>query len=130
MNSGSAAAASAILAHLARRIPIFVWLKDEQSRLLAANTAYARVARVASTAELKGRTEFDFFPKDLAETYVADDKAFIASGAAHYVKELYVDEHGELRWIEVCKSPLHQHGKVVARVPHPGRKLCRRDCTF
>src|SRR3989344_3248395 len=91
--------------------PFFVWLKDEHSRLLAANIAYARVARVASTAELEGRTEFDFFPKDLAETYVADDKAVMAAGVAHYVEELYVDEHGQRRWMEVWKSPLHQHGK-------------------
>ena len=96
--------------------PFFVWLKDEHSRLLAANIAYARVARVASTAELEGRTEFDFFPKDLAETYVADDKAVMAAGVAHYVEELYVDEHGQRRWMEVWKSPLHQHGKVVGTV--------------
>ncbi len=96
--------------------PFFVWLKDEHSRLLAANIAYARVARVASTAELEGRTEFEFFPKDLAETYVADDKAVMAAGVAHYVEELYVDEHGQRRWMEVWKSPLHQHGKVVGTV--------------
>lgn len=96
--------------------PFFVWLKDEHSRLLAANTAYARVARVASTAELEGRTEFDFFPKDLAETYVADDKAVMAAGVAHYVEELYVDEYGQRRWMEVWKSPLHQQGKVVGTV--------------
>ncbi|OYD51820.1 EAL domain-containing protein [Acidovorax kalamii] len=96
--------------------PFFVWLKDEHSRLLAANTAYARVARVASTAELEGRTEIDFFPKDLAEMYVADDRAVMAAGEAHYVEELYVDEHGQRRWMEVWKSPLHQHGKVVGTV--------------
>lgn len=96
--------------------PFFVWLKDEQSRLLAANTAYARVARVASTAELEGRTEFDFFPHDLAETYVADDKAVMAAGVAHYVEEIYVDEHDQRRWMEVWKSPLHEHGKVVGTV--------------
>ncbi|MEO5795226.1 MAG: EAL domain-containing protein [Rhodoferax sp.] len=96
--------------------PFFVWLKDEQSRLLAANTAYARVARVASTAELEGRTEFDFFPPDLAEIYVADDKAVMAAGVAHYVEELYVDEHDQRRWMEVWKSPLHEHGKVVGTV--------------
>lgn len=96
--------------------PFFVWLKDEHSRLLAANTAYARVARVASTAELEGRTEFDFFPKDLAEMYVADDRAVMAAGEAHYVEELYVDEHGQRRWMEVWKSPLNQHGKVVGTV--------------
>ena len=96
--------------------PFFVWLKDEQSRLLAANTAYAKVARVASTAELEGRTEFEFFPQDLAEIYVADDKAVMAAGVAHYVEELYLDEHDQRRWMEVWKSPLHQHGKVVGTV--------------
>jgi len=96
--------------------PFFVWLKDTQSRLLAANTAYARVAGVSSTAELEGRTEFDLFPHDLAEIYVADDKAVMAAGVAHYVEELYVDEHGQRRWMEVWKSPLREQGKVVGTV--------------
>ena len=108
--------------------PFFVWLKDEHSRLLAANTAYARVARVASTAELEGRTEFDFFPHDLAETYVADDKAVMAAGVAHYVEELYVDEHGQRRWMEVWKSPLHQQGKVVGTVGY-SRDITERKHT-
>lgn len=46
--------------------PFFVWMKDESSRLIAANQQYARVAGVKTTTELEGKTDFDFFPADLS----------------------------------------------------------------
>lgn len=96
--------------------PFFVWLKDEHGRLLAANTEFARVARVGSTAELEGRTEFEFFPRDLAEQYFEDDRAVMAARKPKQTEELYTDEHGERRWMEVWKSPLIVDDRVVGTV--------------
>ncbi|GBG12846.1 uncharacterized protein NMK_0381 [Novimethylophilus kurashikiensis] len=103
--------------------PYFVWLKDEQSRLLAANTQYARVAGVADTRDLEGKTDFHFFPRELAEKYVADDREVMASGQSKNVEEEYCDEHGVRHWMETWKSPLVVDGKVVGTVG------CSRDIT-
>jgi PAS domain S-box-containing protein len=43
--------------------PFMVWLKDIDSRLLVANSAYAKMAGVSSTEALEGKTDFDFSPK-------------------------------------------------------------------
>jgi PAS domain S-box-containing protein len=96
--------------------PFFVWLKDEESRLLAANLEYARVARVESVIDLEGKTDFDFFPRDLAEKYVADDRAVMVSRTPRSEEEMYVDEHGERNWMETWKSPLIVDGRVVGTV--------------
>ncbi len=103
--------------------PFFVWLKDMDSRLLAANAQYARVAKVASTRELEGKTDFDFFPHDLARSYVADDQSVLQSGEARSVVEMYADEHGERRWMETWKSPVTVNGQVIGTVG------CSRDIT-
>jgi diguanylate cyclase (GGDEF)-like protein/PAS domain S-box-containing protein len=103
--------------------PYFVWLKDEQSRLLAANIQYARVAGVADPRDLEGKTDFDFFPHELAEKYVADDREVMASGQPKNVEEEYCDEHGMRHWMETWKSPLVVDGAVVGTVG------CSRDIT-
>lgn len=41
--------------------PFMVWLKDVDSRILVANTAYAKMVGVSSSADLIGKTDFDFF---------------------------------------------------------------------
>lgn len=96
--------------------PFFVWLKDEKSRLLAANIEYARVAKVASTSELEGKTDFDFFPHDLASKYVADDRAVMETGAPKYDEEMYVDENDQRHWMETWKAPLVVDGRTVGTV--------------
>ena len=59
--------------------PFMVWLKDTQSRILVANSAYANMVGVASSHELIGKTDFDFFPPELAQEYVDGDKRAMLS---------------------------------------------------
>ena len=96
--------------------PFFVWLKDTDSRLLTANLHYARVAKVNSTKDLEGKTDFDFFPHDLAEKYVTDDRTVMASRQPKHVQEKYVDETGERYWMETWKAPLVIDGEIVGTV--------------
>ncbi len=48
--------------------PFMVWLKDKESRFLANNSIFAQVAGVKDVKELEGKTDFDFFPEDLAKS--------------------------------------------------------------
>ncbi len=96
--------------------PFMVWLKDENSRLLAANKAYAKMAGVISTAELEGKTDFDFFPKDLAQQYVDGDKEALHSANPIGVICPIRDANGEYYWIESYKSSLTVNGEVIGTV--------------
>lgn len=107
--------------------PFFVWLKDEQSRLLAANNWYARMVGAASPCELEGKTDFDLFPQALAEKYVADDREVMAAGRTKHDEEMYVDEHGKQLWTETWKSPLVVDGKIVGTVGFSRDITARRE---
>jgi PAS domain S-box-containing protein len=54
--------------------PFMVWLKDEESRFLAVNAAFARVFGWPSAEALIGKCDLDIAPPDLAERYRADDQ--------------------------------------------------------
>lgn len=96
--------------------PFFVWMKDADSNLLVANREYARVAKAATVEELEGKTDFDLFPADLAEKYVADDRLVMHSGKPHYIVETYADEHGRRHSMETWKAPLVIDGRIVGTV--------------
>ncbi len=93
--------------------PFMVWLKDVDSRLLAANTAYANMVGVPSSEELIGKTDFDFFPAELAQQYVDGDKEAMHSPTPIGVIIPIKDSEGNYRWIESYKSALITDGVVV-----------------
>ena len=61
-----------------------------------------------------GRTDFDFFPKELAEKYRRDDKQVIESGQMLDVVEQHVTPKGEKLYVQVMKTPLYgPDGKAI-----------------
>lgn len=96
--------------------PFLVWLKDAESRLLAANVEFARAVGATSTLELEGKSDFELFPGDLAEQYVADDREVMESGIPKHLEESFVDASGNRLWIETWKSPLTMDGQTLGTV--------------
>ncbi len=96
--------------------PFMVWLKDTNSRLLVANTAYAKIAGVPSTSDLEGKTDFDFFPEELARKYVEGDQNAMKSDHPIGTLEMIRDANGQLYWIESYKSALVINHQVVGSV--------------
>lgn len=96
--------------------PFMVWLKDADSKLLAANKAYANMAGVASTKALEGKTDFDFFPPELAQQYVEGDRAAMQSEQPIGTICAIKDAQGEPFWIESYKSSLVIDHQVVGTV--------------
>lgn len=95
--------------------PFIVWLKDEESRFLAVNKPFADLCNSTSTDELSGKTDFDLWPKELAESYREDDAEVLASAKAKNVEEL-VQVEDSLRWMETYKSPVSLDGKIIGTV--------------
>lgn len=93
--------------------PFMVWLKDVDSRILVANAAYANMVGVDSSAELIGKTDFDFFPPDLAQEYVTGDKKAMLETSPSAVTVPIKNSEGEYYWIESYKSAVTVNGKVV-----------------
>ncbi len=68
----------------------FIYVKDAQSRFIFTNVAHLKLLGVDSVEEVVGRTDFDFFPKELAEQYYADEQKVITSGKPVLYPELPV----------------------------------------
>ena len=62
-------------------IPAYIYAKDAHSRFTAANKLVAD--RMGTTPEgLIGKTDFDFYPREMAEKFFSDEQALIQSGKA------------------------------------------------
>ena len=60
--------------------PDFVYVKDRNSRFIKANAATAEIMGVGAADELVDRTDFDFYPPDIAAQFHDSEQAMIASG--------------------------------------------------
>lgn len=96
-------------------IPDIAWLKDRDGRYLAGNQRCAGVAGKRSIEEVIGLTDFDLWPRELAERYRADDAEVMASADGHKrVEEPFIDANGRSYWIETIKTSIVTHrGEVI-----------------
>jgi PAS domain S-box-containing protein len=99
--------------------PFMVWLKDRDSRILAANTAYARVAGIPTADDLVGKTDLDFWAPAMAAQFMGDDQAVLGDGQPRTVEE-EIDAAGQRRWLETYKSPVELDGKIIGTVGFAG----------
>src|ERR1700691_5266480 len=88
-------------------IPAKLYAKDAQSRFIACNELVAR-GMGATAAELIGKTDFEFFPREMAEGFFADEQAIIRTALPLIDREeLTLDrDSGTLRQISTSKIPL------------------------
>jgi len=90
-----------------------VWLKDKEGRYLAVNQRYVAVCG-KDIQQIIGKTDFELWPRDVAEKYRADDMRVVATGESLLTEESGFD-NGALRWYETFKSPVfNEAGEVVA----------------
>jgi PAS domain S-box-containing protein len=79
--------------------------KDLDGRFTFANEKFcAELGR--SLEEIKGKTDSDFFPPELAAKYRADDQRVINSRQVLDVVEQHVTPKGEKLYVQVMKAPL------------------------
>ena len=100
-------------------IPANIYAKDAQSRFLASNVRVAR-SMGATPEQLLGKTDFDFFPPAMAQTFFDDEQAIVKSGQALIDREEQVLDHttiGSMRTYSTSKIPFHDNlGNVIGTV--------------
>ena len=107
-----------LLRTLIDSIPDAIHVKDRKGRFLAGNVALAGHVGVASPDALLGKTDYDFFPEDVAARLYADEQEVIQSGQPSFDREeLLVDSSGSRRWVSTVQVPLREpQGDVVGLV--------------
>ena len=99
-------------------VPDSVYVKDMACRKVIANLMDVRYSGVRSEAELLGKDDFAFYPKEVAEKFYADDQAVLQSGRAVLNREeVVIDEQGRERWLLTNKIPMcDEKGQTVGLI--------------
>jgi len=97
---------------LVKNLPQKIFLKDRNLVYISCNDNFARDLKVKSE-EIAGKTDYDFFPKELAEKYRADDKKIVASGRIEDIEERYIQKGQEVI-VHTIKTPVKDaQGSVI-----------------
>ncbi len=96
-----------LLRTLIDTLPDYIYAKDEASRFILNNRAHVRLLRARHPSDVYGKTDYDIFPRELADRYYEDEQAVIRSGIALVNREESVlTEAGEQQWVLTTKVPL------------------------
>jgi len=99
-------------------LPDLIYAKDSASRFILANIETARVMGAATPDDLIGKSDFDFYPRELAEQYFASEQPILRDGQPlHNHEEPNVDATGYQRWDVTTKVPLRNNlGQITGLV--------------
>jgi PAS domain-containing protein len=67
-----------LLRTLIDNLPDYIFAKDRQGRFLMNNLAHLQVLGAVHSSDVAGKTDLDFFPRELAELYHQDDQAVLS----------------------------------------------------
>lgn len=98
---------------LVESIPLCVWRKDREGRFIFANRAFSGTFGL-EPGNMIGKTDFDFFPPDLANRIRRDDNHVLATGETLTVTEERPTNAPGPRLVEVIKIPVRDsRGEIV-----------------
>ncbi len=93
----------------------FFFVKDRKSRFMSGSQSFAETLGEDSVLPMIGKTDYDYSPDFLADTFYADDQSVINTGVAIFNKtELVPSADGSLDWLCTTKIPLKgKDGSIV-----------------
>ncbi len=98
---------------LVETMPQNVFRKDLLGRFTFANQQYCNHYH-CKLEDILGKTDFDFFPKELAEQYQKDDQRVMQTGQTYEITEEHHPLGQDKRITRVVKTPLYgADGKII-----------------
>jgi len=99
-------------------LPSAVYAKDLEGRKILANYVDCKNSGVESADEIIGKSDFDLFPRHIAEQFFQDDLTVLRDGKSIIDREESLGtDNGEERWIRTSKIPMKDAtGKIVGLV--------------
>jgi PAS domain S-box-containing protein len=108
-------------------IPDQVYLKDMESRFVAANPVTARFFGAASPGQIVGKTDFDFFPNGLAGQFLAEEQALLSHNQPCVNREAAITDYaGNTKWMLTTKVPLHDRSGNITGLLGINRDITER----
>lgn len=98
---------------LVENLPQNIFRKDLQERFTFANQHFCRTLG-KSLDEIIGKTDFDFFPAELARKYQGDDRRVMETGKLMETVEENQPPGGSKIFVQVVKTPLYDaQGRTI-----------------
>jgi sigma-B regulation protein RsbU (phosphoserine phosphatase) len=98
---------------LVETLPQNIFRKDLECRFTFANQQFCKTLG-RPLEEIVGKTDFDFFPKELAEKYQRDDRRVIETGQPYETVEEHQPPGGTKIFVQVVKTPIYEaDGKII-----------------
>lgn len=114
-----------LLNTLIQNLPDAIFMKDTQYRKVIANKRDVLNCGVNSPEEVIGKTDFDLYPKELAEKFFEDDKQVIEYGKIVLNREEALPGEPR-RWLLTTKVPLKNNGGQVVGLVGIGHDITWR----
>ena len=118
-----------LLRTLIDNLPDYIYVKDPEGRFMVGNTAVVHQMGLASENELIGKSDFDFFPPELAAKYFAEEQALIRNGGGIYNFEgpsVDVNKEEKDRWVSTNKVLLRNAQGAITGFVGIGRDITGR----
>jgi len=98
---------------LVESLPMCIFRKDIQGHLVYVNRRYCEELKMEAK-DLLGKTDYDLFPKKLAEKYLSDDAHVVRSAAIFDTVEEHKPPGQPMFRVKVIKTPVYDSkGQVV-----------------
>jgi PAS domain S-box-containing protein len=117
------AAEQTLLRTLFDVLPDYIYVKDTASRFLACNDPCARRLGVASTRDLIGKSDEDFFPRDVAAAFRTEEVAVLQGALVVDREETFTRSDGRQEVILTTKLPLRDGTGAVTGIVGTGRDI-------
>ncbi len=95
-----------LLRTLMDHLPDYVFIKDREGRFITTNAAHMKLLGADSLDDVRNKTDFDFFPPQIARDFYRDEQEILRTGQIlinH--EELLGDPDGEEQWVLTTKAP-------------------------
>jgi AraC-like DNA-binding protein len=94
---------------------VYFVVKNRDGRVMMANQLASHLCGLDSEKDMIGKSDFDLFPSDQAESYTKDDSHVFESGSPIIDRvELAPDPKNAINWFITTKIPLHNKvGEII-----------------
>ena len=100
-------------------LPDCLNVKDMEGRFIAANPATADLMLAGHPRHLIGKTDADFYPKDIAQAFRRDELAAMESAQVAPIEQTIRRADGSITYLSTLKAPLYDiDGSKIGLITH------------
>ena len=103
-----------LLSTLMDNIPDHIYFKDTASRFFRNNRAHVLSFGLSDPNQMVGKSDFDFFMKEVAQRQYEDEQEIIRTGQSINKEEFTTRNDNSVNWYYSTKMPLHsKDGNII-----------------